>query len=317
MEELSFSYNVKTEIIQKINTRQKADACLTGMLCCCNSLSDEHILFLTENKQCADFFVNNISRLLNCENAAKVYEADRKNGVVLYSIEICGEDCGRLLGLLGIDPIKKLDMQRLPKKKYYPQLIAGIFLACGSVNNPEKKYHMEFVMPALDMCNDLGLLLIDSYGIVPKHVERKNAQIVYLKESENIIDMLTLMGASMSSMELMNVKMFKDMRNKINRAVNCDNANIEKSLRAAEKQIADIEIIDSTMGIGSLPENLKEIARIRYDNPDFNLKELGAALDPPISRSGANHRLQKLAEIADRIRREKGMETANKELKEE
>ena len=110
------------------------------------------------------------------------------------------------------------------------------------------------------------------------------------------------MGATNASLELMNVKIMKDMRNRINRAVNCDNANIEKSLRAAEKQIADIELIDETLGLGSLPESLQEIAQVRYENPDYNLNELGQALDPPISRSGANHRLARIARIAQDIR---------------
>ena len=128
---------------------------------------------------------------------------------------------------------------------------------------------------------------------------------MYIKESENIIDMLTLMGATMSSIELMHVKMEKDMRNKINRAMNCDNANIDKTIRAAERQIADIELIEQTMGLSSLPDNLREIAEIRLENPDYNLKQLGEELSPPISRSGANHRLQKLSEIAEEIRRKK------------
>jgi len=308
VEELSFSYKVKSEIIDRINSRQKADACIMGMLCCCNNLSDEEILFLTENKTTVDFFVHNIERILECEGCVSVCEADRKNGVTLYSLEIPDKQQRiYLLDYFGIDESRRLTEDYLPKPKFYSQLIAGIFLACGSVNNPEKKYHMEFVMPTLDLCNDFGLLLIDNYGIIPKHMERKNVQIVYIKESENIIDMLTLMGAPMASMELMNVKMMKDMRNKINRAVNCDNANIEKSLKASERQIADIELIDSTMGLNALPDNLKEIAQLRYDNPDYNLKDLGAALDPPISRSGANHRLQKIADIAASIRKEKGI----------
>ncbi len=111
-----------------------------------------------------------------------------------------------------------------------------------------------------------------------------------------------IMGATNSSFELMNMKIYKDMRNKINRAVNCDNANIEKSLKAAERQIEDIELIDKTIGLSSLPDNLQEIADLRYNNPDYNLKELGQALNPPISRSGANHRLAKLSEIAEDIR---------------
>ena len=180
--------------------------------------------------------------------------------------------------------------------------IAGIFLSCGSVNNPEKKYHMEFVMPDIRLCNDFGLLLIENYDILAKQTERKNSQIVYIKESENIIDLLTIMGATNSSLELMNVKIMKDLRNKINRAVNCDNANIEKTLKAAEKQLNDIELIDETVGLESLPETLSEIARLRYENPDISLKDLGQMIKPPISRSGVNHRLVRLAEVADKIR---------------
>lgn len=308
MEDVSFSYRVKKEIIDKINSKPKADVCIMGMLTYCNVLSDEEISFLTENRAVVDFFHLNIGRISENKEAVRVTEQKKRNGVVLYALDIPERDDRiAVLDHFRMDASRRLEKEDLPKEKFYPQLVAGIFLACGSVNNPEKKYHMEFVMPTLNLCNDFGMLLIDNYDITPKHVERKNAQIVYIKESENIIDMLTLMGASMCSLELMNVKMMKDMRNKINRAVNCDNANIEKSLKAAEKQIRDIELIDETIGLYSLPENLQEIAELRYNNPDFNLKDLGAAIDPPISRSGANHRLQKLAEIADKIREEKGL----------
>lgn len=307
MEEQSFSYNAKAEVIEKINSRQKADACLMGMLCCCNVLSDREILFLTENRQVSEFFAKNAGRILEDEEAVTVTEAERKNGVTLFSLTV--EDRGQrifLLDYFGIDESRRLTEEYLPKEKFIPNLIGGIFLACGSVNNPEKKYHMEFVMPTLDLCNDLGLLLIDTYGIVPKHIERKNSQIVYIKESENIIDMLTLMGAGMAAIELMNVKIEKDMRNRINRAMNCENANLDKTMKAGERQAADIELIDSTMGLGALPDNLREIAELRYDNRDISLKELGAMMDPPISRSGANHRLARIAEIAEKIRKQKG-----------
>ena len=201
-----------------------------------------------------------------------------------------------------MDSSRRLTPDDLPKEKYYSQLISGIFISCGSINDPEKKYHLEFVMPDIQLCNDFGLLLLENYGILAKQTERKNSQIVYIKESETIIDLLTIMGATNSSLELMNVKIMKDMRNKINRAVNCDNANIEKTLKAAEKQLIDIELIDDTVGIDSLPDVLQEIARVRYENPDISLKELGALLSPPLSRSGVNHRLVRLCEIAERIR---------------
>lgn len=304
MDEMSFSYKAKSEMIERINSPSKADACLMGLLCCCNSLSDREILFLTENALVKDFFIRNVCRILEDEGAVEISEAERRNGVTLYSLTV--PDKGQriyLLDYFGMDESRRLTEEYLPKDKYFPQLAAGIFLACGSVNDPNKKYHMELVMPTLDLCNDLGLLLIERYGITPKHVERKGAQIMYIKESENIIDMLTLMGATMCSMELMNVKMEKDVRNKINRAMNCDNANIDKTLKASERQVADIELIDRMMGLSSLPEQLREMAELRLENPDYNLKQLGAELDPPISRSGANHRLQKLSEIADELRK--------------
>ncbi len=306
MQEHSFSYRAKQEIIERINSRDKADACLMGVLLCANSLSDENITVLTENALLRDFFVLNVGRILESSDAVEVTEIHRKNTVVLYDMRIKNQqDRLYLLDYFQLDESRGMTKDDLPKQKYYPYVVGGIFLACGSVNNPEKKYHMEFVMPTLSLCNSLGLLLIDNYGIIPKHVERKHYQIVYVKDSENIIDILTMMGAQMSSLEIMNVKMMKDVKNKINRSMNCDNANIDKALGAAERQISDIELIDSTMGLDSLPDSLREIARVRYENIDYTLKELGAALDPPISRSGANHRMQKIAEIAENIRKEK------------
>lgn len=304
METQSFSYNVKKEIISRINSRDKADVCLMGVLEYCNSLSDKEINFLTENDLVVEFVKKNICRILDNDNGVAVSSLPKKNGVTLYNVEVPNRDDRiYLLDYFRLDSSRRMLSEDLPKEKLIPQLVAGIFLACGSVNNPNKKYHMEFVMPTLDLCNDFGLLIIDCFEIVPKYIERKNTSVVYIKESENIIDMLTIMGASMASLEIMNVKMMKDVRNKINRTVNCDNANIEKSLRAAEKQINDIELISSTSGLDSLPDSLREMAEIRYENPDFNLKELGEALNPPISRSGANHRLARLAEVADSIRK--------------
>ena len=241
------------------------------------------------------------------EGAANVEVSLKRDGMNLYTIDIVGmENRLSLLEYLRIDESRRLTPDELPKEKYYPYVIAGAFLACGSVNNPMKKYHLEFVVPTLDLCNDLGLLLLEKYGILCKHTERKQSNIVYLKESENIIDMITLMGASNGSIELMNVKIEKDMRNKINRAVNCDNANIEKALRASERQIADIELIENTVGLSYMSESLQEIAYLRYENPDLNLSELGELVKPPISRSGVNHRFQKIAKIADDIRKSKG-----------
>lgn len=298
----SFSYKVKEEILASVSSKDKADAVMLGILTFANSLEDKKILLLTENEKVKDFFILNTVRICG-EDSVIATESRKGRGQTLYSIEVIGEENRlTLLEYFQTDSSRRLTPDELPKEKFYPLVIAGAFLACGSVNDPLKKYHLEFVVPTLDLCNDLGLLLIENYGILCKHAERKGNNIVYLKESENIIDMLTLMGATDCSIELMNVKIEKDMRNKINRAVNCDNANIEKALRASEKQISDIELIDSVMGLSVLSDSLREIAVLRYENPDLNLTELGEMLKPPISRSGVNHRFARIARIADEIR---------------
>jgi hypothetical protein len=304
MQEMSFSQKVKEEIISKINSVQKADSCLFGLLLCTNVLSEKEIILLTETKSVADFFTLNVNRICG-EDSVSLHSTDRRASGVMYSLSLTDEQsCGKLLDYFQLDGERKCGKPNYPKKSLYPQMISGMFLSCGSISDPNKGYHMEFVLPNLDICNKLGLLLLEQYELLAKHVERKGHQVLYFKESEHIIDMITLMGAMLSSFDLMNVKIYKDMRNKINREVNCVNANIEKSIRAAERQIADIEFIDEKIGIGSLPENLQEIAMLRYENPDYNLNDLGAALNPPISRSGANHRLQKIAQIAQQLRDE-------------
>ena len=159
-------------------------------------------------------------------------------------------------------------------------------------------------MPFEELCTDLKKLL-ERLGIMSKYVERKGLYVLYFKGSEDIEDMLTLMGATKSSIELMNVKILKDVRNKANRIANCDAANIERTLKASEKQIEDIEYIMNTEGLESLTPELRNMAELRLENPDVSLKELGEMLDKPVGRSGANHRLKKLMEIADQIREDR------------
>jgi hypothetical protein len=306
MTEQSFSQQVKEEIISKINSVAKADACLFGLLMCTNELNSEEILLLTETESVADFFKLNVSRICG-EGSVTVQQTERRGGIVMYNLTVdSGEARHKLLDYFRLDDNRVCRRPNYPKKSLYPQMISGMFLSCGSISDPNKGYHMEMVLPDLTLCNWLGLLLLEQYEMLAKYVERKGRAILYFKESEHIIDMIALMGATSASFELMNVKIYKDMRNKINREVNCVNANIEKAIRAAEKQIEDIELIDKKIGIGSLPENLQEIAMLRYDNPDDNLADLGAALNPPISRSGANHRLQRIAQIAEDLRKNGG-----------
>lgn len=300
----SFSYLVKSEIIDNLYSFEKANAAVMGILKVAKGFGNDGIALMTENEKTAEFLANHLNKICG-HTAVSIKNMRKSEKSNLFTVSVDDEsDRAFVLNYFNVKD-KRLLENDLPKKRYIPSLIAGIFLACGSIIDPNKEYHIEFVMPSLELCNDLGLILIDYFGILAKHTERKNTNIVYIKESENIEDMLTLMGASKASLEIMNVKILKDVRNKINRAVNCDNANIEKSLKAAERQIEDIELIERTIGFASLSEDLREIAEVRYNNPDYNLKELGLALNPPISRSGANHRLERIKKAADEIRKKK------------
>ena len=302
----SFSYAVKDEILDSINTRQKADACFMGLVFACKQADADRISFVTENNRTAEFFAR------SCKDITKrevQFNTLKKSNSTVYSLVLTGNLSGAVFDYFKIPADYKQNGYKYTppiKKKMLPFFIGGMFLSCGSLTDPNKDYHMEFVFNSIEMCNFFGLLLIENFDITPKQTERKKSQVVYIKESENIEDMLTLMGAQKSAIEIMNIKIYKDIRNKINRAVNCDNANIEKSLRAAERQIADIELIEKTAGLDSLPDDLREIAELRLENPDFNLKELGQALSVPISRSGANHRLERISKIAEEIKNKHG-----------
>lgn len=305
---VSFSAQVKQEILDSLNNKAKYKACISGMILCCKTLNYDEIEFITENPLLAVFFTNQIEGIVGCECINKTI-LEKKNGS-MFLLSIDNDDyIKRVFEYCGFDVSPRRITEGFLagiKEKNIPSLIGGMFLSCGSVIDPNKEYHLEFVFPNLDLCNDFGLLLIEKFNILAKHTSRKNNEIVYLKESECIEDMLTIMGATMGTLEIMNVKILKDVRNKVNRTINCDHANIDKSLKAAEKQIADIELIVNTIGLGELTEELREMAQLRLENPDYNLKDLGQALS--ISRSGANHRLKRLAGIAAKIREEKGIE---------
>lgn len=174
--------------------------------------------------------------------------------------------------------------------------LRSAFLSCGTVSDPNKEYHMEFVVPLLKLSEDLENLILSVTGgeTAPKRIMRKGAHILYLKESEQIVDVLTRMGAVQASMEIMQVKMYKELRNRVNRVNNCETYNIEKTAAAAAEQRAAILRIAQSEGLESLPDDLRELAVLRLDNPDMSLRELGENLSSPISRSGVNHRLKRL-----------------------
>ena len=183
--------------------------------------------------------------------------------------------------------------------------LRGAFLAKGTISDPEKSYHFEIVA---DEQKDAAFLkkLMEAFGTSPKEALRRGKRVVYLKEAEDIADLLNVMEAPKALMDFENARIVREVRGNINRQVNCETANINKTVTASMKQIGDIQYIEKTLGLDALDENLQQIARLRLDNTEVALSELGKLADPPIGKSGVNHRMRKLGEIAQQLREERG-----------
>ncbi len=188
--------------------------------------------------------------------------------------------------------------------------LRGAFLAGGSVNHPETSYHLEIASVyeehTASLCN-----MMNDYNLNAKMLERKNGFIVYLKEAEKITDFLNVIGAHSALLFFEDIRIMKDMRNSVNRLVNCDTANLNKTVGAAMRQVENIRFIEKEIGLETLPDKLREVAELRVKHQDMTLKELGEALQgKTISKSGINHRLRKIDEIADKIRNGENVEVS-------
>jgi DNA-binding protein WhiA len=212
---------------------------------------------------------------------------------VLQATKLSVDDSGETLYLSNT-----LSIQNSCCKRAF---IRGAFLAAGSMSDPQKSYHFEIVCQEERKANQLQSV-IRSFEIDAKIVQRKKSYVVYVKEGAQIVDMLAIMEAGNSLMDLENIRIVKEVRNSVNRKVNCETANINKTVNAAVKQIADIELIRQRVGFQSLNEGLAQIAQFRLQYPEATLKELGMMLTPQVGKSGVNHRLRKLSVLADELR---------------
>ena len=233
-----------------------------------------------------------LEKTFNIRKEIFIQSCVRRNpqkGSVSYLLRAKGE---------GLQAIERASVQPVCCKRAY---IRGAFLAAGSVSNPSKSYHFEIVCGTEDRARHLQEIM-NSFGLDAKIVKRKKNYVIYLKEGSQIVDVLNIMEAHVALMELENVRILKEMRNSVNRKVNCETANINKTVSAAVKQVKDIEYIRDTIGLDKLPEGLKDVALTRLAYPEATLKELGNLLETPVGKSGVNHRLRKLSEVADKLR---------------
>ncbi len=214
----------------------------------------------------------------------------------------------REIGLMTVQEGSNVLVEGIPqevirKKCCKRAYLRGLFLGAGSVSHPEKGYHLEIVCKNEYIAADVKKLM-NHFSLNAKTTVRKDSHVVYLKESDRIVDLMNIIGAHSQLLEFENVRIIKGLRNTANRIVNCENANLDKSVNAAGKHMDNIRLIEEKIGIRNLPEKLRAVAEARMEHPYVTLKELAELMDPPVSKSGVNHRLARIGELADRLREE-------------
>lgn len=295
---MSFSSDIKTELAAVGNESACCDAAQAyGMVEFGRAFSSSGISVQTESGDAARRYVELLERVCGAKPNHVAPTAERAG---MHTVTVAANERRRVLSAFGHDGDEvalRLNRAVLDCEQCPAAFLRGVFLVCGAVTNPQVDYHLEFNVPHLNLSRDL-ITLLGEMGLRARMVRRKGNYVVYFKESEQIEDCLTMMGAMSASLELMNVKIIKNIRNNVNRAANCESANLDKTVAAALVQAEAARKIEERLGLDALSEELRDVCRLRLDNPDLSLRELGELLNPPISRSGVNHRIQRILEIA-------------------
>lgn len=311
---MSFSVNVKKELSERHSKDKHCNiAELAALINLCGVLhqSKKTLKIQTENISVAKKCFTLIKKAFNIKVEILIRKNKLLNKNSIYTIFIKGSDSvNNILSATGHKNtqdfsnrhISPLIVEEFCCKRAY---IRGAFLGAGSIADPNKNYHLEFVNGREEHAHQL-IELINSFSLplplAAKLALRKDYFIVYLKDSEQIAHLLNIIEAHVSLMELENVRIMKDMRNSVNRIVNCETANLKKTVGAALRQLDDIVFIKDKKGLSFLPSQLEEIARVRLQHPDVSLKEIGQMLSPSVSKSGVNYRLRKIRDIAELLR---------------
>ncbi|WP_436881864.1 DNA-binding protein WhiA [Staphylococcus gallinarum] len=307
---MSFASDMKNELTRIEVDEANAKAELSALIRMNGALSLAKQQFVinvqTENATTARRIYSLIKKVFGVEVELLVRKKMKlkKNNIYICRIKSQSREILNDLGILkdGVFT-REIDESMIQDDEMKRSYLRGAFLAGGSVNNPEtSSYHLEIFSLYEDHSEGLTQLM-NNYELNAKHLERKKGSIAYLKEAEKISDFLSLIGGFQALLKFEDVRIVRDMRNSVNRLVNCETANLNKTVSAAMKQVESIQLIDEEIGLDNLPERLREIAKLRVEHQDVSLKELGEMMSTgTISKSGVNHRLRKLNEMADKIR---------------
>ncbi|MDK9865944.1 MULTISPECIES: DNA-binding protein WhiA [Staphylococcus] len=307
---MSFASEMKNELTRIEVDEENAKAELSALIRMNGALSLSNQQFVinvqTENATTARRIYSLIKKVFNVEVELLVRKKMKlkKNNIYICRIKVRAKEILDELGILKSGVFThEIDEALIHDDEMRRSYLRGAFLAGGSVNNPEtSSYHLEIFSLYEDHSEGITQLM-NKYDLNAKHLERKKGSIAYLKEAEKISDFLSLIGGYQALLKFEDVRIVRDMRNSVNRLVNCETANLNKTVSASMKHVESIRLIDQEIGLDNLPERLREIARLRVEHQEVSLKELGEMMTSGnISKSGVNHRLRKLNEMADKLR---------------
>ena len=310
---MSFSSSVKEELSRfeehhPCCHRSELAALLRNGLSLRNVAGQRRLMFVSENALLSRHVFSTVKELYHSGPEVLMLKTHRFRDHAVYRLDFSAmaamPEAGGLLQDCGIVPsgetltFKPWKAKARCCRRAY---LRGCFLASGSISDPDRSYHLEISFPNRMLYEEFRDLLLE-FGIEARDIVRKGHLMAYLKEGQEIVDFLNITGAHSALMQLENIRIMKDVRNQVNRIVNCETANLEKTVNASFRQMDCIRYLDAHMGLDSLPDGLREIARLRLENAEVSLQELGEMLNPVLTKSGVNHRLRKLERMADQIR---------------
>ena len=299
---MSFSYDTKNELcklpVQKLCCA-RAEA--YGILLYCNTFNSMEVRIITENPNFAGRLPKLFQRAFSLQFDRRPERIGEGQGKMVFQITE-RKKLDRIINQLGYDPMQNLVLHinfgLLEESCCRGSFLRGCFFAGGSAIDPLKRYHLELTTSHLQASRELEVLLRES-GYPPKSVARNGSSVTYFKQSDQIEDFLTLIGAPVAAMEIMSTKLEKGLRNSVNRRLNCDSANLDKAVEAAQSQGEAIRKLQAAGRLMELPDKLQQTAALRLEFPELSLSELAEEFDPPVTKSCLNHRLRKLVELAE------------------
>nr|WP_325183001.1 DNA-binding protein WhiA [uncultured Oscillibacter sp.] len=301
---MSFSFDTKNELCRlPVQRRCCAQAEAYGILLYCHTFSSSEVRIITENPNFAARLPRLFQRAFDLRFDRQPDLETERTGKMIFQIR-SREKLDHIIDLLGYDPRQSLALHinfaMVEEECCRASFLRGCFFAGGSITDPAKRYHLELTSSHLQASRELEVLLRES-GYPPKSVSRNGSSVTYFKQSDQIEDFLTLIGAPAAAMRIMSTKVEKGIRNSVNRRLNCDSANLDKAVEAAQIQGAAIRKLEAAGRLKELPDKLQETAALRLAHLELSLSELAETFDPPVTKSCLNHRLRKLVELAENL----------------